>query len=83
MTRSEFINLWCDTVAAGRRLHHPDIRLSEEAFSRMYDQKTAARHWRKWRHNFRLLTVAQGRALITLHPQTSDTATEEARKVQP
>jgi hypothetical protein len=64
MKRSEFIKLWSDVVAEGRKKNHPDIRPSEAAVSRMDDDKKAARVWAEYRSALVPLTVAQMRSRL-------------------
>lgn len=52
MLRREFIKMYADAVRDGRRKHYPDMRPSEEAVSRMSDEKSAARLWGKHRAAF-------------------------------
>lgn len=65
MRRSEFINLWADTVAAGRRKNFPDMRRSEIAASRFHDEKTAVRMWKRHRSSYKDKTVEEARAELT------------------
>jgi hypothetical protein len=64
MRRSEFIKLWADAVAEGRKKNHPDIRPSEAAVSRMADNKKGAQLWAKHRAAFARLTVTEAQALL-------------------
>jgi hypothetical protein len=64
MKRSEFIKLYADLVAEGRKKHHPDIRPSEAAVSRMSDNKTAVKLWMKHRRVFATYTMQQARTLL-------------------
>jgi hypothetical protein len=64
MTRSQFINTWCEMVRVGRRKNYPDMRPSEEAFSAIDDQKKAAAMWRKHRVAFAACTVEQFKAKV-------------------
>jgi hypothetical protein len=64
MKRAEFIKLYSDLVAEGRRKNHPDIRPSEAAVSRMSDDKTAGKLWAKHRRTFATFTVEQARTLL-------------------
>lgn len=59
MRRAEFIKAYADSVAAGRRRNFPDMRPSEEAVTRMADEKRAAGYWRKWSATFSLQTVGE------------------------
>jgi hypothetical protein len=65
MKRSEFIELWADVIAEGRKKHHPAIRPSEAAVSRMSDEKKGAKMWAKHRAAFALCSVAEMRAILT------------------
>lgn len=64
MTRAEFVQLWADEVAIGRKKNHPDIRVSEAAVARIDDERFALKMWRRQRHNFIGLTIEQGRAIL-------------------
>lgn len=57
MRRSEFIKAYADSVAIGRRRNFPNMRPSEEAVSRMSDEKRAAGFWRKHGPEFARQTV--------------------------
>lgn len=63
MKKAAFIKLWCDIVAAGRKVNHPEIRPSEAAFERLDDMKSAATQWRK-HPQFRTLTEEQVREIL-------------------
>jgi hypothetical protein len=65
MKRSEFIKLWSDVVAEGRKKNHPGIRVSEAACNRMEDDKKAARMWAKHRAAFAPCTVEHVRFILT------------------
>jgi hypothetical protein len=64
MRRFEFIKLYSDMVAEGRKKNYPDMRPSEEAVSRMDDNKKAAQLWAKHRAAFARLTVTEARSLV-------------------
>lgn len=55
MTREEFIKLFADRTALGRKKNYPDLRPSEAAMSRMDDEKRGAKLWRL--HRSYLITV--------------------------
>lgn len=59
MKRKEFIKIWADTVAKGRKRHHPDLRQSEAAVSRMSDEAKAAGLWRKHSAYYRSRSAAE------------------------
>jgi hypothetical protein len=65
MKRAEFIRIWADTVAAGRKRTYPDLRPSEAAVSRMSDEAKAAGLWRKHSAYYRAQTVEQFRAELS------------------
>jgi hypothetical protein len=65
MKRAEFIKLWCDTVAAGRKKNYPNIRPSEAAVERLHDMRTATTWWRKHRAKWAAMTRDQVLEAIT------------------
>jgi hypothetical protein len=65
MKKAAFIQLWCLTVAAGRKRNFPDIRPSEAAMAMLDDRKSGLRMWRKHGAHFRSLTEEQVRAVLT------------------
>lgn len=66
MKKAEFIKLWCELVAAGRKRIHPDIRPSEAAMAMFDDREFAAKFWRRGaRVTFAGMTVDEGRVALS------------------
>lgn len=61
MTKTEFVKAYCDLCDEGRRRKFPDMRPSERAMSRVDDQRSGERLWRKNAAELRTKTLAQFR----------------------
>jgi hypothetical protein len=62
MTMSEFVRAWAELVAEGRQRIYPDVRPSERAVNRIDDEKSARRHWKKWRSTMLPMSVNEFKA---------------------
>jgi hypothetical protein len=62
LTRKQFIQMYADAVAKGRKVHHPMMRPSEIAASRMHDEFNATKVWRRNRTIYAVRDVAEVKA---------------------
>lgn len=59
MERKQFVRIASDYIAKGRKLHHPNMRPSEIAMSRVEDEEKMKQLWKGHRQKFAAMTPEQ------------------------
>jgi hypothetical protein len=62
LTKKQFIQMYADAVAKGRKVHHPMMRPFEIAALRIHDESSAAKVWRRNRDIYAGRDVAEVKA---------------------